>query len=80
LAVGQGDLQATPLQLATAYAALDNGGTVVRPHLGDAIEDGLGRTVQELHVPARRHIHMDSTARSAILTGLHEAATTHGGT
>ena len=35
LAVGQGDLQATPLQLADAYAAIANGGTVVRPHLGD---------------------------------------------
>jgi penicillin-binding protein 2 len=80
LAVGQGDLQATPLQLATAYAALENGGTVVRPHLGEAIEDGLGRTVRELHVPARRHLHMDPTARDAILTGLHEAATEHGGT
>jgi penicillin-binding protein 2 len=80
LAVGQGDLQATPLQLATAYAALENGGTVIRPHLGNAIEDGLGRTVQELHVPARRHLHMDPTARSAILEGLHEAATAHGGT
>lgn len=80
LAVGQGDLQATPLQLATAYAALENDGTVVRPHLGDAIEDGLGRTVQEIHRPARRHIHMDPTSRAAILTGLHEAATQSGGT
>src|SRR5215211_3372890 len=33
LAVGQGDLQATPLQLATAYAAIANGGKVVTPHL-----------------------------------------------
>ena len=30
LAVGQGDLQATPLQMATAYSAIANGGTVVR--------------------------------------------------
>jgi penicillin-binding protein 2 len=80
LAVGQGDLQATPLQLATAYAALENDGTVVRPHLGEALEDGLGRTVQEIHKPPRRHLHMDPTSRSAILTGLHEAATQHGGT
>ena len=34
LSVGQGDLGATPLQLAIAYAALGNGGEVVRPHLG----------------------------------------------
>ena len=42
LAVGQGDLQATPLQLAVAYSALANGGTIVTPHLGEAIEDGNG--------------------------------------
>ena len=47
LAVGQGDLQATPLQLAVAYAALANNGTIVRPHLAKAVEDGNGVTLQE---------------------------------
>ena len=34
LAVGQGDLQATPLQMAAAYSTIVNGGHVVTPHLG----------------------------------------------
>ena len=34
LAVGQGDLQADPLQMAVAYAAIANGGDIVRPHVG----------------------------------------------
>ena len=34
LATGQGDLQTNPLQLAIAYAALCNGGTIVTPHVG----------------------------------------------
>ena len=43
LAVGQGDVQATPLQMAVAYAAIANGGKIVRPHLGIAVEDDGGR-------------------------------------
>ncbi len=42
LAVGQGDLQADPLQMAVAYAAIANGGTVVRPHLAMRVEDPTG--------------------------------------
>jgi penicillin-binding protein 2 len=80
LAVGQGDLQATPLQLAVAYAAIENGGSIVRPHLGKAIEDGLGRNVQTLHFNPRRKIHMDPTARATVLDGLRRAANEPKGT
>ena len=39
LSIGQGDLEATPLQLAVTYAAIANGGRVVTPHLGLRIVD-----------------------------------------
>ncbi|MGI8983842.1 MAG: penicillin-binding protein 2 [Acidimicrobiales bacterium] len=45
MAVGQGDTQITPLQLANAYATLANGGTVFAPRLGNAV---LGRDGQVL--------------------------------
>ncbi|HEY5517441.1 MAG TPA: penicillin-binding protein 2 [Coriobacteriia bacterium] len=37
MSIGQGDLLVTPLQLASAYATLGNGGTVVRPHVLSAV-------------------------------------------
>jgi len=80
LAVGQGDVEVTPLQLATAYATIANGGTVVRPHLGLDVEDAAGRVLQELSSPPVRHLNIDPTTRGAILTGLHMAADTPGGT
>jgi penicillin-binding protein 2 len=40
LTIGQGDLLATPLQLATAYAAIANGGPLWQPHVGLRIQEG----------------------------------------
>lgn len=80
LAVGQGDLQATPLQMATAYSAIANGGKVVRPHLGMSVEDGLGRSVEEFRYAARRRVKFSDTNRAAIMDGLRRAAGEAGGT
>jgi penicillin-binding protein 2 len=80
LAVGQGDLLATPLQVAVAYSALENGGTIVKPHLGSAIEDGYGRTIQEIHKRARRKVKLNPSDRAVVLDGLHRAASEQGGT
>src|SRR4051794_33970815 len=80
LAVGQGDLQATPLQLAEAYSTIIDGGKVVRPHLGLRIEDGNGVLLEELRTPVRRRVHIDPAYRDAIMQGLHGAATADGGT
>lgn len=78
--VGQGFLQVTPLQLADAYAAFANGGTLVRPHLGERIEDSNGRVIQEFQPRPRGHIHIRPDYRQAILDGLHLAASAPGGT
>ena len=80
LAVGQGDLQATPLQLATAYSTVANGGRVVRPHLGQAVEDGQGRLVQQIRKPARRKVEFSDANQQAIMDGLRGAATDEDGT
>ena len=80
LAVGQGDLQATPLQLAEAYTTIVNGGRVVRPHLGQAVEDGEGRLIEEIRKPARRKVDFSASNRAAIMEGLRAATSQAGGT
>jgi penicillin-binding protein 2 len=47
-AIGQGDTIVTPLQLARAYAALSNGGTLYEPRVGKAIVDPEGRVVKRI--------------------------------
>jgi penicillin-binding protein 2 len=80
LAVGQGDLQATPLQLAVAYSTVMNGGKVPTPHLGLRIEDGAGRLLQKVEPPPARQVKMDEPFRQAIMDGLEGAAGAPGGT
>ncbi len=45
--IGQGALSTTPLQVANAYAALVNGGTLWQPRVVDRVLDGEGETVFE---------------------------------
>ena len=80
LSVGQGDLQATPLQMAVAYSAIANGGRVVRPHLAASVEDGLGRAVEEFRTTAKRHVKFSEANQSVILDGLRRAAGEEDGT
>jgi penicillin-binding protein 2 len=80
LAVGQGDLYADPLQMAVAYAALGNGGTVVNPHIGDDVETVTGKVLEEIKPAARRHVDISPTTRDTIMDGLTRAAMEPGGT
>jgi penicillin-binding protein 2 len=48
MSVGQGDVLVTPLQLATSYGAIANGGTLYRPQVGLKIVDADGKIVKRL--------------------------------
>jgi penicillin-binding protein 2 len=77
LAIGQGALQVSPLQLAVAYSAIVNGGTVVRPHVGEAvIRDGVRHVLPFKPV---RKLKL-SPYTWAIKQGLYEAANNPSGT
>jgi penicillin-binding protein 2 len=80
LAVGQGDLQANPLQMAVAYSTIANGGRVVTPHVGLRVEDSQGRVLQKIEPRPRRNLDISSSIRSAIMNGLRAAANDPGGT
>jgi penicillin-binding protein 2 len=80
LSVGQGDLQTNPLQMAVAYAAIANGGDVVRPHLAQRVEDPTGRVIQEFDPAPRSHVEIAPAHREAILSGINAAAMQPSGT
>ncbi|MBO9523309.1 MAG: penicillin-binding protein 2 [Nocardioidaceae bacterium] len=46
--IGQGDTMVTPLQLARAYAAISNGGTLFAPRIAKAIVDPDGKVVKRI--------------------------------
>ena len=80
LSVGQGDLQADPLQMAVAYATIANGGTVPRPHVAMQVEDAAGRVLREIEPHPPRRVRIDPEWRETILAGLHDAAQSGNGT
>jgi penicillin-binding protein 2 len=78
LAVGQGDVLVTPLQLANGYAAFANGGTLWQPRLATEVTQSsaglpagqLGQQIQPLGPMEIRKTQLDPGVRSAIEAGL----------
>ena len=68
-AVGQGGMAVTPLQLANAYAAFANGGTLWKPHVELDVKDTNGNVVQTYAQQAIRQIPMDANVRAKMLAG-----------
>src|SRR6266508_4529917 len=77
LAVGQGDLLVTPLQLADAYATFANGGTRYTPRLASALleprtgdETAAAEIVRELAPQPVGEVRIKPEVRDAIMLGL----------
>jgi penicillin-binding protein 2 len=54
--IGQGYVTVTPLQLARAYAALANGGTLYSPRIGAALLSPSGKVVSRIKPPVTGHL------------------------
>jgi penicillin-binding protein 2 len=80
LAIGQGDVVASPLQMAVVYAALANGGKVVKPHLGLEIESPSAVSIQRIERDPSRRTAIDDQDLAVVRNGLHLAASTPQGT
>jgi penicillin-binding protein 2 len=80
LAIGQGDLQATPLQLAVAYSTVATAGRVPTPHVGLEVENESGELIQRIERAPARRVKIDQGARQVIMDGLRAATSQEGGT
>jgi penicillin-binding protein 2 len=78
LAIGQGDLLVTPLQMARFYAMLANGGRLVTPHIAADVEQPTGdpkspRVLQSFGSQPPTSSGVDPTAIRIVDDGLYEA-------
>jgi penicillin-binding protein 2 len=73
LAIGQSDLVVTPLQLANAYAALANGGTLFNPNIVASVRAGEasgGEVLREFSPRVAREFEIPADVGERILDGL----------
>lgn len=70
LAIGQGDLLVTPLQLAVASAAIANGGDILVPRLALKVTDASGATLKEFETEKRGRISMSAEDIDTVRRGL----------
>lgn len=69
--VGQGDTRTSPLQMALAYAALGNGGSLYYPRVVDRITTGEGMPVFSYPPRVRRELPFTEAHLEGVVEGLH---------
>jgi penicillin-binding protein 2 len=74
LAIGQGEMSASPLQMAVAYSTIVTKGKVPRPHLGLEVQDANGALVQKIEPGPAREVEIKDEWRQALMDGLGLAA------
>jgi penicillin-binding protein 2 len=74
-AIGQGNLEVTPIQLITAAAAVANNGTLLRPQIVRAVTDAEGQVVHEVGPEVIRQIPADPAFFLATHDGMRRSVT-----
>jgi len=80
MAIGQGYLLATPMQLVQLLQLTALQGRAYRPHVIKRIEDDQGRTVMDVTPHMNRHMAIASSTWALIRRGLAGCVNNHGGT
>lgn len=80
LAIGQGDLLATPMQMAVALSAIANGGTLWVPHLALQITDASGNVIHQFENERRSQLEISPAILSLIRTGMASVVSDPSGT
>jgi len=70
LAIGQGDLLVSPIQMARGYSALYNGGTLVTPHVGKEITDQSGKVVEKISPKPAGRVDTNQNQIDTVIQGL----------
>ncbi|MGW2992805.1 penicillin-binding transpeptidase domain-containing protein, partial [Streptomyces sp. NPDC001193] len=73
--IGQGDTLVTPIQMATIYAAISNGGTLWNPTIGKAVISADGKHTEPIPPQAHGKLPMTEATRRKINEALEGVAT-----
>jgi penicillin-binding protein 2 len=74
-AIGQGYVSVTPLQLARAYAALANGGTLYSPRIGEELLSPSGKVIKKFTPPVVGHLPASKATLAYIRSALQGVVT-----
>jgi penicillin-binding protein 2 len=78
LAIGQGAMQATPLQIADVLATVLNGGTLFRPHIVAMIRSPRGKILKTFDHEIIRHVNVTAEALREVKAGMDEVTSSIG--
>ena len=79
-AIGQGDDNVTPLQLAMVYATIANGGTLYRPQVDRRVETAEGKVLQQFEPKIVRKLNINQAHRRVVVDALTAVVNEPGGT
>ena len=75
LSIGQGDIKVTPLQVANAFAAIANGGTLYKPRVVKEIVDSEKNLIEEIKSEILREGFIDPENLEIVREGMRRAVT-----